>query len=309
MEINVQDISQVIGALSEAQKDWKIPDEYFPVLENCSLQLEHLYEGRYERLKADLSKIKEFLQKDKAFAIAFQEETHFLHTTLWIIDSFHVGVRGFDHVFWHMANSCLELGVENSIVEHFFDPDTNQFDPNLNPLPPPIFHSLDNAGDLHSSKDGFDRSSRNSIKWNFYHGLRSPRVDQQERFRALYERLEYTDDILDEDDTEDHEEQVSKLGSSWDDAKNEPVLSALEEVAGGAGRPKNPAKDDRYAVMYAKILMLRYIGDELIKTPSRHSCIMRVAEFLNVAEHNRPAFHRRIDRKLKEKMSLRNIRQ
>lgn len=304
MELYAKHISDRVKSLSEVEKEWRIPKENYHALENCSLQLEELYEKRYERLILQQKQISSFLQGDTYFCNVFQRETEFLHTSLWAIDHFHCGVSGFDYVFWELATGCLLLGVDNSLIEHFFDPDTNVFNPELNPLPPIEFNYLDSAGNLYSTKDeNLDRANPNSTHWNFYNGLRSPRAEQRERFQALYEELEYDDfDFLD-DDIEIGKNKIL----SWDDHANDTILASLEEVKGKAGRPSNSTTDDRYAVMYAKVLMTRYFGDDRGKIPSRRSCISNVAKFLNIPKHNQEAFHKRIDRKLKRKMTMRNL--
>lgn len=303
MDYRAQDYLNQSNSLTEEQKKFVIPNEVWASLENCSLELEELFEFRYGRLLADMPEIREYVKDDPYFQKAFKEEHDFLHVSLWVIDHFHVGVQGFDYIFWHMASKYLMFGIDNSLVEHFFDPDTNRFDPELHPIPPLQFHYLDTAGNIFSSKDEFDRSDPSSMQWNFYKGLRSPRAEQRDRFRALYERLDHTDFSFEEDDPESYDFR------HWDDPENEPVLASLEEVKAAGGRPTNSSQDDRYAVMYSKILLTRYFGEVLGKIPSRRSCIRKVAEYLQIADHNLEAFHKRIDRKLKRKMAFRNLRQ
>ena len=303
MDSPTQNIFDQHKALTKAQKNWIIPNEVYAALENCSLQLESLFESRYERLLQNHAKITAYLRDDQLFLPSFQTEKKFLHVSLWAIDHFHVGVLGFDHIFWHMAGKYRLFGVDNSIVDHFFDPDTNQFDPELDPLPPTLFHHVDDVGNIHSSNDEFDRSNLSSTQWNFYKGLRSPRVEQRDRFRALFDRLEYDNFSFENDESEPDDFGL------WTDLENEPILASLEEVKAGSGRPSDSSHDDRYALMYSKILLTRYFGKDPGKTPSRRSCILKVAEHLEIPKHNLEAFHKRIDRKLKRKMSMRNLGQ
>lgn len=303
MDFRAQAYLDQSNSLTEEQKKWVIPSDVYASLENCSLELEELFEFRYGRILANLPEIKDFAEDDPYFKRAFEEERQFLHVSLWVIDHFHVGVLGFDHIFWHMAGKYLLCGIDNCTVENFFDPDTDRFDPDLHPLPPNVFHYLDASGNVLSSKDEFDRSDTTSMQWNFYRGLRSPRAEQRDRFRALFESLESSDFSFDEDDLEPYDFR------QWDDPENDVILASLEEVKPTGGRPSNSAQDDRYAVMYSKIFLTRYFGDMPGKIPSRRSCIRKVAEYFDIEDHNLEAFHKRIDRKLKRKMAFRNLGQ
>ena len=309
MDIRAENISNRAASLTEDEKSWTIPEKYYEALENCSLQLEDLFEHRYERIVLNNRQITNYLRDFSYFVEAFECEVQFLHMSLWAIDHFHVGVRGFNHVFWHMAGKYLLFGVDRSSIEHFFDPDTNEFAPDQYPFPPMQFHSIDQSGNLHSSKDKFDRSNPSSAQWNFYNGLRSPRAEQRDRFQALYHRLESNTDWFENGNLENGDDWSEDDFRSWDDLENEPVLASLEEVKATAGRPSKSSQDDRYAVMYAKVLMTRYYGDDKGKVPSRRSCVLKVAVFLEIPEHNLIAFHKRIDRKLKRKMAMRNLEQ
>lgn len=309
MESRAKYILSQKNNLTAEEKTWVIPKKNYETLENCSLELERLFEHRYERLIINREKIVSFLKEDAYFIEAFRDETDFLHTSLWVIDHFHCGVAGFDHIFWNMAGMYLIHGVDSCRVEHFFDPYTNEFDPFLDPLPPELFHHLDTAGNLQSSRDSFDRSDPVSAQWNFYNGVRSPRAEQRERFQILYNQLEYSDFEFDIDEDDPDLINVSYEIRNWDDIENDVLFANLEQIKSPAGRPKDSANNDQFSLMYAKTFMTRYFGEVAGKVPSRRSCIKKVADFLDIPEHNREAFHKRIDRKLKRKMTMRNLGQ